>query len=36
MWANRPLIKDGVLEVTQGPGFGLVLDENVVRRYRAD
>src|SRR5881409_3612531 len=36
MWANRPPIKDGMMEVAQGPGFGLVLDEDVVRRYRAD
>src|SRR5213593_1430533 len=36
MWANRPPIKDGMMEVAQGPGFGLVLDETMVRRYRAD
>src|SRR5215813_13553279 len=34
MWANRPAIKDGMMEVAQGPGFGLVLDEDMVRRYR--
>ena len=34
MWANRPAIKDGTLEVGSEPGFGLVLDEAVVRRYR--
>ena len=36
MWANRPPIKNGVMEVTQEPGFGLILDEDLVRRYRAD
>jgi D-arabinonate dehydratase len=34
MWANRPPIKNGMLEVAQEPGFGLVLDEDMVRRYR--
>ena len=36
MWANRPPIKDGMLEVTQDPGFGLILDEGMVQRYRVD
>ncbi|MBI4637169.1 MAG: mandelate racemase/muconate lactonizing enzyme family protein [Candidatus Rokubacteria bacterium] len=36
MWANRPVIKDGMMEVAQGPGFGLILDEGLVRRYRVD
>jgi L-alanine-DL-glutamate epimerase-like enolase superfamily enzyme len=34
LWTNRPPIKNGMLEVTQGPGFGLILDEGMVRRYR--
>jgi D-arabinonate dehydratase len=34
LWANRPPIKDGIMEVSPGPGFGLVLDEAMVRRYR--
>jgi D-arabinonate dehydratase len=34
MWANRPAIKHGMLEVGTGPGFGLVLDEAMIRRYR--
>jgi D-galactarolactone cycloisomerase len=34
LWANRPPIKDGVMEVASAPGFGLVLDEALVRRYR--
>jgi L-alanine-DL-glutamate epimerase-like enolase superfamily enzyme len=34
MWANRPAIKDGMMDVAPDPGFGLVLDEAMVRRYR--
>jgi D-galactarolactone cycloisomerase len=34
MWANRPAIKDGMMPVSQDPGFGLVLDEDMIRRYR--
>ena len=34
MWANRPAIKDGMIEVSQDPGFGLVLDEAMIQRYR--
>jgi L-alanine-DL-glutamate epimerase-like enolase superfamily enzyme len=36
LWADRPAITSGSVEVTQRPGFGLVLDEAVVRRYRVD
>ena len=34
MWANRPPIKDGMLEVGSAPGFGLVLDEAMIQKYR--
>ncbi|HEY7365786.1 MAG TPA: mandelate racemase/muconate lactonizing enzyme family protein [Methylomirabilota bacterium] len=34
MWANRPAVKDGMIEVPPDPGFGLVLDEAMIRRYR--
>ncbi|MGH7314564.1 MAG: mandelate racemase/muconate lactonizing enzyme family protein, partial [Candidatus Rokuibacteriota bacterium] len=34
MWDNRPAVKDGMIEVPSDPGFGLVLDEAMVRRYR--
>jgi L-alanine-DL-glutamate epimerase-like enolase superfamily enzyme len=34
MWANRPPIKDGMLGASSDPGFGLVLDDGLVRRYR--
>jgi D-galactarolactone cycloisomerase len=36
MWANRPPIKDGMMEVSTDPGFGVILDEAMVRRYRVD
>jgi D-galactarolactone cycloisomerase len=36
MWANRPPIKDGMLAVSTDPGFGVILDEAMVRRYRVD
>ena len=34
MWANRPAITDGSIELSPDPGFGLVLDKAMVRRYR--
>jgi D-galactarolactone cycloisomerase len=34
VWANRPAIKDGKIEVSRDPGFGVILDEAMVRRYR--
>jgi L-alanine-DL-glutamate epimerase-like enolase superfamily enzyme len=34
VWANRPAIKGGTMEVGEGPGFGLVLDESLIQRYR--
>jgi len=34
MWANRPAIKDGMLEVGSAPGFGLALDEAMIKKYR--
>jgi L-alanine-DL-glutamate epimerase-like enolase superfamily enzyme len=36
MWANRPPIKDGMMEVRTDPGFGVILDEAMVGRYRID
>jgi D-arabinonate dehydratase len=36
MWANRPVPKDGTIAVSAGPGFGLVLDEAMVAKYRSD
>ncbi len=34
MWANRPPIKEGMMEVSSGAGFGLVLDDGMIQRYR--
>ena len=34
VWANRPPIENGVMRVSPGPGFGIVLDETLVKRYR--
>ena len=36
VWANRPAIKDGLLAISSAPGFDVVLDETLVRRYRVD
>jgi L-alanine-DL-glutamate epimerase-like enolase superfamily enzyme len=36
MWANRPAPRAGTIELSAGAGFGLVLDEAMMRRYRAD
>jgi D-galactarolactone cycloisomerase len=35
MWTNRPAPKDGMIELSAGPGFGLALDDAMVRKYRA-
>jgi L-alanine-DL-glutamate epimerase-like enolase superfamily enzyme len=34
VWANRPSIKDGTMEVSRQPGFGIELDWKLVERYR--
>src|SRR5215468_10553397 len=34
LWVNRPPIRDGWMDVPADPGFGLVLDEPMVQRYR--
>ena len=34
MWANRPRIADGAMEVSTAPGFGIELDRKMVERYR--
>jgi len=34
MWANRPRIKDGMMDVPKEPGFGIKLDWEMVKRYR--
>ena len=34
MWANRPPISNGAMEVSRAPGFGIELDPAMLRRYR--
>lgn len=40
MWfelpVERPRIRDGCLELPEGPGFGITLDEDIIQRYRID
>lgn len=33
MWLNRPKPENGVMRVSEGPGFGLELDADMIRRY---
>ena len=34
MWINRPAIKDGMMMVSTGPGFGIELDQSMLDKYR--
>jgi L-alanine-DL-glutamate epimerase-like enolase superfamily enzyme len=34
VWVNRPRVKDGMIEVPRRPGFGIRLDQKLVKRYR--
>ena len=34
MWANHPPIRNGYMEVSKAPGFGIQLDAALVRKYR--
>jgi len=34
LWANRPAVRDATFPIPDGPGFGLVLDEALIQRYR--
>jgi L-alanine-DL-glutamate epimerase-like enolase superfamily enzyme len=34
MWANRPRVKDGFMEVSRDPGLGIQLDWNMIEKYR--
>ena len=36
MWANRPPVRGGIFEVSSEPGFGVVLDADLVRKYRTN
>jgi L-alanine-DL-glutamate epimerase-like enolase superfamily enzyme len=33
---ERPIIRNGYMELPQGPGLGMTLNEDVIARYRAD
>ena len=35
MWANRPAVKDGMFDVGDDPGFGLILDHGLLTKYRS-
>jgi L-alanine-DL-glutamate epimerase-like enolase superfamily enzyme len=34
LWANRPAVRNGTMEVPKAPGFGIELDWKMVERYR--
>jgi D-galactarolactone cycloisomerase len=34
VWSSRPSIKDGMMSLTTAPGFGITLDESLVKKYR--
>ncbi len=34
MWTTRPQVKDGWIEVPKAPGFGIELDDAMLRRFR--
>lgn len=36
MWTNRPPLNNGRMRVTNGPGFGLELDQQMIERHRVN
>ncbi len=36
MWVNRPPIRNGMMQVTTGPGFDIELDEKMIRKFRSN
>jgi L-alanine-DL-glutamate epimerase-like enolase superfamily enzyme len=36
MWANRPKVENGWIEVSHGPGFDIALDADMLERYRVN
>jgi len=36
VWVNRPQAKNGMIEVLKKPGFGIKLDEKIIRKYRVN
>jgi len=36
MWVNRPVIRNGIMQVATGPGFGIELDEKMIQKFRSN
>jgi len=36
MWVNRPQIKKGIMSVATGAGFGIELDQEMVKKFRSN
>lgn len=36
MWINRPPIRNGMMQVTTGPGFDIELDEKMIQKFRTN
>jgi len=36
MWINRPPVRNGLMRVADGPGFGIELDEDMIRKFRSN
>lgn len=36
MWINRPPVRNGIMQVAAGPGFGIELDEKMIQQYRSN
>ncbi|HET7596505.1 MAG TPA: mandelate racemase/muconate lactonizing enzyme family protein [Burkholderiales bacterium] len=36
LWANRPPVRDGIVQVANGPGFGIELDADMIQKYRVN
>ena len=36
MWVNRPAIRNGIMQVATGPGFGIELDEKMIKQFRTN
>jgi L-alanine-DL-glutamate epimerase-like enolase superfamily enzyme len=34
LWSNRPQVKDGMFPLPKGAGFGIKLDQRLVKKYR--
>ena len=34
VWTNRPQVKNGHIKINDTPGFGIELDEKVIKKYR--